>query len=74
MNKLFHIILVFLFSLTIISCGSSGDGKSRSGDDTSSTTSSDSTSNTSNNVFPGTSLFGLERIYFGWGRNYENNS
>ena len=68
MNKLFHIILVFLFSLTIISCGSSGDGKPRSGDDTPSTTTTFSTS------FYDTSLFGLERIFFGWGRNYENNS
>ena len=49
MRHILTILSLFLFSLTIISCGSSEDGGSSSSDDTSSTTStsSDNTSTTS---------------------------
>ena len=48
MNKILHILLVFLFSLTIISCGSD-DGGSSSSENTSSTTTSDDDSTTEDN-------------------------
>ena len=38
MNKILHIILISLFSLTIISCSSSSDGGSKSTDNTTTTT------------------------------------
>ncbi len=41
MNKILHILLVLLFSLTIISCGSDDGGSSASTDNSSSTTTSD---------------------------------
>ncbi len=44
MNKILHILLVLLFSLTIISCGTDDGGSSASTDNSSSTTSSDDTS------------------------------
>ncbi len=43
MSKIFHILLVFFFSLTIISCGSSNDGGSSSSDNSSSFTVSEIT-------------------------------
>jgi len=49
MNKILHIILVSLFSLTIISCASSDDGASTSGDDT---TTSDNTTTTDDTTAP----------------------
>ena len=45
MNKILQIFLVFIFSLTIISCGE--DGGSWSSEDTSSTTTTDDDSTTS---------------------------
>jgi len=37
MNKILHIILIFLFSLTVFSCSSSDDGASTTTDDTTTT-------------------------------------
>jgi len=65
MNKILHILLVFLFSLTIISCGSDDGGSSASTDNSSSTTTSDdtTTTTTSTTAIFGTSLF--DSSYFG---------
>ena len=49
MNKILQILLVLLFSLTIISCGSDDCGSSASTDNTSSTTTSDEDSTTEDN-------------------------
>ena len=49
MNKILHILLVLLFSLTIISCGSDDGGSSASTDNTSSTTTSDDDSTSTDN-------------------------
>ena len=46
MSKILHILLVLLFSLTIISCGSDDGGSSASTDNSSSTTTSDDTTTT----------------------------
>ena len=48
MNKVFYIILISLFSLTIISCSSSSDGGSKSTDNT--TTTTDNTTTTTDNT------------------------
>ena len=61
MNKILQILLVFLFSLTIISCGSDDGGSSASTDNSSSTTTSTSTASTT--AIFGTSLF--DSSYFG---------
>jgi len=50
MNKILHILIVLLFSLTIISCGSDDGGSSASTDNSSSTTTSDDDSTTSDNT------------------------
>ena len=52
MNKILHILLVLLFSLTIISCGSDDGGSSASTDNSSSTTTSDDTSTTTDTTAP----------------------
>ena len=59
MDKILQILLVLLFSLTIISCGSDDGGSSASTDNTSSTISisSDYNSITSYTVVFSTSLF-----------------
>ena len=51
MNKILHILLVLLFSLTIISCGTD-DGGSSSSDNSSSTTSDEETSTTTDTTAP----------------------
>ena len=61
MNKILHILLVLIFSLTIISCGSDDGGSSASTDNSSSTTTSTSTASTT--AIFGTSLF--DSSYFG---------
>ena len=64
MNKILHILLVLLFSLTITSCGSDDGGSSAStttSDDD--TTTSDNTTTTSTTAIFGTSLF--DSSYFG---------
>ena len=50
MNKILHILLVLLFSLTIISCGSDDGGSSASTDNSSSTTTTDTTAPTVTSV------------------------
>jgi hypothetical protein len=52
MNKILHILLVFLFSLTIISCGTDDGGSSASTDNTSTTTTSDNTTTTTDTTAP----------------------
>ena len=72
MNKILHVILISLFSLTIISCASSDDGGSSSSDNTSSTTttSDDDTTNTDNtapsNPTNYTSLSANGNVYLSW--------
>ena len=55
MSKILHILLVLLFSLTIISCGSDDGGSSASTDNSSSTT---TTTSTSTSVAFGNAKFG----------------
>ena len=50
MNKILHILIVLLFSLTIISCGSDDGGSSASTDNSSSTTTSTTTDTTAPTV------------------------
>ena len=52
MSKILQILIVFLFSLTIISCGSDDGGSSTSSDNSSSTTTSDDTSTTTDTTAP----------------------
>ena len=61
MNKILHILLAFLFSLTIISCGSDDGGSSASTDNSSSTTTTI--------VAFGNAQFG--KVKFQQKRNYE---
>ena len=55
MNKILHIILVFLFILIILSCASSDDGAS---------TSSNDTATTSNTALVEFNWYGVGRTYF----------
>jgi len=67
MNKVLYIILISLFSLSVISCAKQDDAATTTTDDTTTsdddTTTSDNTTTTSTTAVFGTSLF--DSSYFG---------